>query len=346
MKKIYILTDYNGIFESKNKAQPQCSGMDKKLLKEYFFNNGFESIFINFSNVDFRKMNFKNQYVLYTSSEDVGYHYKDYIEDIVLGLHLQGAILIPEYKYLRANNNKVFMEILRDQMNFESVKNIKSYHFGTIEEFKNRIDLLDSKMVIKPAAGAMGSGIMLSENKKDLINKCKKISRTKYLYQEMWEIGRSFKYRGYLKKSKYRNKFIVQNFIPELNNDWKIVIYDKKYYILYRGIRNNDFRASGSGKLIFKENIPDGILDFAQEIFNYFNVPNLSIDVAFNGNHFYLLEFQAVYFGKKTIEKSSFFFQKNDNKWEIIKENSGLEKEYVGSIMQYIQKKEVDKLCI
>lgn len=53
--------------------------------------------------------NILNTSILNTSSEDNGYHYKDYIEDIILGLYLQGAILLPEYKYLRANNNKVYM---------------------------------------------------------------------------------------------------------------------------------------------------------------------------------------------------------------------------------------------
>jgi len=339
MKKIFILTDYKGHFGSKHNAVPYRSGMNKELLKKYFEESNFEVNFLEFSEIDFRKMNFKDKYVLYTSSEDIGYHYKDYIEDIILGLHLQGAILIPEYNYLRANSNKVFMEILRDQMNLDSIKNIKSHHFGTIEELDDRIDEFTFPVVIKSAAGAMSSGVRLAHNKKELIKIAKRLSRTKYLYDELWDYGRSIKHKGYIRESKYRKKFIVQNFIPELENDWKIVIYDKKYYILYRGIRDNDFRASGSGKFIFKEMIPDGILDFAEEIFNYFDVPNFSIDIAFNGNNFYLLEFQAVYFGTTTIEKSSFYFMKVNDTWEIFKENSELEKVYVDSIVKFINRK-------
>ena len=73
-------------------------------------------------------------------------------------------------------------------------------------------------------------------------------------------------------------------------------------------VRDNDFRASGSHKFIFKEDIPDGILDFAKLIFDILNVPNLSIDVAFDGNKFHLLEFQAIYYGITTIVKISILF--------------------------------------
>ena len=115
------------------------------------------------------------------------------------------------------------------------------------------------------------------------------------------------------------------------------------YYILYRGVRDNDFRASGSGNFIFKEEIPNGILDFAEEVFEYLDVPNLSIDVGYDGNNFYLFEFQALYFGTTTIEKSPFYFTKKDSTWSIQREKSELEKEYVNSIVNYIERIELKK---
>ena len=69
--------------------------------------------------------------MLYTSSEDPDYFYKSYIEDIVYGLKNIGAKLIPPYKYLRTNNNKVLMEILRDQFKIPELNTQKSRYFGT-----------------------------------------------------------------------------------------------------------------------------------------------------------------------------------------------------------------------
>ena len=338
MNKIYILTDYKNIFGSKHNATPYRSGMDKDLLKKYFEIYEFEAIFLKYSDINFRKMNLKDQYVLYTSSEDIGGLYKNYIEDIIYGLHIQGAKIIPDYKYLKAHNNKVFMEILRDLTINDDINFIQSHYFGTLEELTNNINKIEFPVVIKSAAGAMSRGVYFANNKNELIKNAKKISRSKYIFDELWDLGRAIKHKGYIKESKYRNKFIVQNFIPNLKNDWKILIYGDRYYILYRGVRDNDFRASGSGKFIFTDDIPNGILDYAKQIFDILNVPNLSIDIAFDGNKFYLLEFQAIYYGTTTIEKSSFYFKNINNSWEIIKEKPILEKIYVESILNFINK--------
>lgn len=338
MEKIFILTDYKEYYGSKYTAVPYNSGMDKKLLEKYFADYGFKVKYIAFSDIEFRKMDFKDQYILYTSSEDIGYHYKDYIEDIVLGLSLQGSKMIPEYKYLRANNNKVFMEILRDILDGKDGKYIKANHFGTIEELKKKKDKFQYPVVVKSAVGAMSAGIFLAKNETQLIKIAEKISRTKYLFKEFWDLGRSIKHKGYKKESKHRKKFIVQNFVPGLNNDWKVLIFGDKYYILYRGIRKNDFRASGRGKFIFNKEIPTGILDYAKNIFKNFNVPNLSIDVGYNNGKFYLFEFQMIYFGTTTIEKSTFYFTKENSKWILHNEKSELEKIYADSIVKYIEK--------
>ena len=338
VEDIFLLTDYQQRFGQKHDDFPYRSGMDKNLLQKYFAGHGFEAHFLSFSDIDFRETCLRSKYVLYTSSEDIGYHYKSYIEDIVLGLELQGTIVIPAYKYLRANNNKVFMEILRDQMNFDLIKNIKSHHFGTIEELKNNIEKVDPQSVIKSAAGAMSSGVHLSKSRNYLIKEGKKVSRTKNLYKELWDLGRSLKHKGYKRESRYRKKFIVQNYVPELSNDWKILVYDKKYYVLYRNTRKNDFRASGSGNFVFREDVPTEILDYAEKIYKKFHVADLSIDVVFNGNDLYLLEFQAVYFGATTIVKSPFYFIKTINKWDIHRQESELEKVYVDSIISYIRR--------
>ena len=46
--------------------------MDKDLLKKYFQEYGYEANFINYSEINFRKGYLKNQFILYTSSEDKG----------------------------------------------------------------------------------------------------------------------------------------------------------------------------------------------------------------------------------------------------------------------------------
>lgn len=339
MKTITLLTDYLGHFESKFTAIPYRSGMDISLLKKYFGERDFHINIQGFADIDFRKNSYKNEVFLYTSSEDSGSFYKSYIEDIILGLTLSGAYILPDFKYLRANNNKVFMEILRDLAVKSIFKNISSYHFGVIEELLDRMNKFENISVVKSSAGAMSSGVLLSHNKGDLIKKGKKISKTINLLRELKELVRKVKHKNYIRESRHRKKFVVQNLIPDLTNDWKILIYGRKYFVLNRQNRENDFRASGSGRLSFKKEIPDGILDFAKSVYEELDVPNLSIDVGFANNQFYLFEFQALYFGTYTVVYSPFYFRQINNLWKIIEEKSILEKVYAESICDYLAKK-------
>jgi hypothetical protein len=105
---------------------------------------------------------------------------------------------------------------------------------------------------------------------------------------------------------------------------------------LYRGVRDNDFRASGSGKFEFRKELPEGMLDFAYSIKEYFNVPNISLDIGFDGEKFHLIEFQFLYFGTKTLEKSQFYFERIKDQWIVKDEKSCLEEVYVKSVINYI----------
>lgn len=342
MKDIYLLTDYKNRFGSKHDDVPYRSGMDKKLLEKYFAAHGFKTHFTGFSAVNFKELKSKDQYVLYTSSEDVGYHYKSYIEDVVYGLTLQGARVIPSFKYLRANNNKVFMEILRDSANLPVLQNIKSHSFGTYEEFVKKSELFKGPVVLKTAEGASSEGVSLTTGRNNLFKSVKKISRTEYFFSEMWDMARAFKHKGYKRESKYRKKFIVQDFIPGLKNDWKIYVFGEKYYIFYRPIlKEGDFRASGGGydNYVYGKEAPypKGIFDFARKIFNYLEVPHVSLDIAYKGNDFYLLEFQALYFGTAGILYSNEYFVEREAEWISRENDPDIEKVYVESIVYYIQ---------
>ena len=80
------------------------------------------------------------------------------------------------------------------------------------------------------------------------------------------------------------------------------------------------------------------MLDFVKKIYSNMNVPNLSIDVAFDGQDFYMLEFQVLYFGTTTQRISSCYYSYIDSKWQLFKECLDLEKVYVDSIMAYLNK--------
>ncbi|MFY0482077.1 ATP-grasp domain-containing protein [Flavobacterium sp. PLA-1-15] len=342
--KIFILTNYKNNFGSKSKDKPYRSGYDLKLLESLFRENGFEPIIISFSEIKFEFGFWKDQFVVYTSSEEKEYQYKSYIEDVIAGLENLGARTIPGHQFLRANNNKVFMEILSQTIIPENLNNNKALIFGSLEEVENAYQnkKIDLPCVIKKAAGAKSRGVFLANNFSELIQYSKKATDVFNLKSFLKERIRMKKHNGYKPESQYQNKIVIQPFIPNLKNDWKILIYGEKYFILKRSIRPNDFRASGSGYNYAagsKSGFPLEQLNYVRNFFKALNIPNLSVDFAFDGEKPYVLEFQALYFGTSTILMSDDYYEFQNGNWVVKTITENLEEIYVKSIVEYIHKK-------
>jgi hypothetical protein len=338
---IYLLTDYKNRFGSRHFDKPYRSGFDQQVLAKYFSQHNINPKFINLSDVNFRTGDYQDKCFLYTSSEDEGYFYKSYIEDIVLGLQLAGARVIPDFKYLRANNNKVFMEILRDQLADPAHKNIAARGFGTYEEFSRQQADKEVPRVVKSAEGASGKNVYLASDKNMLVKLVKKVSRTKDIFYELWDLGRSFKHKGYQRDSRYRRKFIVQDFIPGLQNDWKMYVFGQRYYIFYRPIfKKRVFKASGGGYDNYyygtRAPQPAGIFDFARSVYEGLKVPHVSLDIGYDGKSFYLFEFQCLYFGTAGILYSDAYYTFDKNIWQPHPEKFEPEKVYADSIAYYL----------
>ncbi|MFP4024586.1 MAG: hypothetical protein ACLFVR_08665 [Thiohalospira sp.] len=340
MKKIYALTDYKGYFGSKYKSIPYRSGFDQNLIIKLFHKKGFSIEFVKMSQV--KNLNsIENLPFIYTSSEDVGLHYKSFIEDVVLFIKSKGGIVIPDYEYLRANNNKTFMEFFRKSNDNRAVNSLKSWEFGTYEEMLDRKNEFTFPIVVKKPGGAMGKGVFLANNEAELLKIVKSISRTRYLKEEIKDFLRGKKHRGYKLESKFRKKFILQEFIPNLINDWKVYVFGNKYFVFYRPVfKKRKFKASGGGYENYyygmNAKIPDGLLGFSREVFSQFNVPHMAMDIAFDGKKFHLIEFQFVYFGTAGILYSKEYFELQNKKWQIKLNNLNQEECFVLSIINYL----------
>lgn len=334
MKDIIILVDDRGFFYSSTRERG--ASMDVQFLKNYLESLDYVVSVKNFYEIEFNRSH-ENKIVLYQSTEDPDLKYKDYIEDILLGLKNAGATLIPDFNKFRAHHNKTYMEILRQLYGLNTTTEINSRKYGTLEEFKSDIKNHNFPVVIKPSAGSRSKRVYKAKSPSEAIRKARMVSKTPTLTNTKRALKSFLDGKGYKPISNYRNKFVVQNFIKGLEGDYKILIYSGKYFVLNRENRVNDFRASGSGKFSFPDNPPIKILDFAHEIFKKLKVPFASIDVAFKKNKPYLLEFQFVSFGQHALEKSDFYFSKENGSWRKIKGKSILEQEFARSIDEHIK---------
>jgi glutathione synthase/RimK-type ligase-like ATP-grasp enzyme len=337
MNKIFLFTDYRDKYYSSTRYRG--AGVDIDRLKSYFRNHNLELIVVPFSEIDFQNQNYNDQWVLYQSSEDPGLSYRSYIDDVVFGLYLQGAKLIPGFSRFKAHHNKHFMEILRDISIIPEIKNIHSERYGTYEDYLKGFEKVKEKtFVLKLSSTSKSKGVFLLKNLKDKLNLPKKISRTFSLKNLQYFIEKIKTGNNPLYISNNRNKFILQPFINGLNGDYRIVIYNDKYYVLYRKNRINDFRASGSMRFDYDIVLPEGLLDFSKKIFDGFDVPYIALDIGVKDKEFFVFEFQFLSFGQYTLEKSKFFYQLEEGGWEKINEEPDLEREITTSVTNYINK--------
>jgi glutathione synthase/RimK-type ligase-like ATP-grasp enzyme len=193
-----------------------------------------------------------------------------------------------------------------------------------------------SEMVIKGSSGASSEAVRKASNSKQLVNLAKKLSRTGNWPYHIWDLGRSFKHRGYKRESRHRKKFLVQDYVRGINGDWKVLAFGKKYYVLKRSPRKGDFRASGSGLIAYPDQVPRELLDFARHFYEALSLPFLAMDLGFDGDQFYLIEFQAVYFGTHTLDTSPYYYLRTDEGWHKEEQPSQLEQVFVRSIVDYL----------
>lgn len=339
--QILILVDYRGQFWLK--ATHKEANFDLHLLQSSFGDLGCDVEVLSFSDVRFDGESYEDTYVVYQSTQDDRLLYKSYIEDVLLGLKLLGATLIPDFHFFRAHHNKVFMEILRQTSSCEAIKNIQSRCFGTYEEYVTQLNEFHTEpFVFKLADGDQSKHVRLLETSSQKRRAPKRLSRTFHPYY--WSVNRvkpflQKTYPDYRSKSDHRRKFVVQNFVPGLDGDFKVLVFAEKYYVLHRKNRENDFRASGSGRFSFERELPPGLLDYAAKVFEYFDVPFISLDIAAAAAEFYLMEFQFVHFGAYTLEKSPFHFVQRNGHWKLTEGPSILEEEFARAVCTYIRRR-------
>ena len=339
-RELILLTDYRGAFWSTIRNRWGLCSLDVEELRRAFEVNGYWLRVLPFADIDLRTQEFRGRAILYQCSEDSGGRYKDFIEDVLLGIQLQGGRLIPPFHCFRAHHNKVFMEILRDLSGDADLLTPRAKAYGTFEDFSGSGGgPFAYPAVLKSAWGAGGGGVRLARNFGEATRFAANFSRSAGVLESVKEwLKRRWRRRiGYVPFSLNRCKFVVQEFVPGLSGDFKVLVYWDRYYVVSRANRRGDFRASGSGILSWPESPPDSLLDFAQRAFRQFHVPMMSLDIAMGDNGPVLIEFQFVCFGPAALELSKWYFRQHEGRWVRVQAESVPETEFARSVCCYME---------
>jgi glutathione synthase/RimK-type ligase-like ATP-grasp enzyme len=335
---ILLLTDYRGYFYSSTRAWDEGMRIDR--ICDRLKADGFEPEVRQFADIDFRSETLAGRHVVYQSAEDPQLLYKSYLTDVLLGLALAGANLVPRFPLFHAHHNKVFMEILREVGGPDSIRTLRSHAFGTLEEFESRVPRHPGDLVFKPSAGALSAGIARAGTERDKLEIARRISRSGTWYDHVKDVIKRRVREPRHWKSNHRAKFVAQEYLAGLAWDYKILVYGEKYYVLERRNRANDFRASGSGLFSWPASVPPALLDLARETFDWFDCPFVALDVAHDGSRYHLLEMQFLSFGNLTLEQSVFHWRRDEGGWQAVREAPDLEREFASSIVRYIRSHE------
>lgn len=337
--------------------------MDLKWIQRELEKAGFEVTISEFAALDLTR-NYQGYYVLYASSEEKGLFYKSYIGDVILRLQMDGAVLLPSYPHFQCHHNKSFAEMYRAGLQEKELRTPASHSIGHIEELALIKDRITYPVVVKTAAGSGSIGVKLARTEEEMTETVKHMMRHTYRNQEFtWirEFGNK-PFGHFLKKTikkltneqhlaprdepYYTNKVLLQQMIPDLSGDYKVLYFYGKYYCLGRKNRDNDFRASGSGKFSYPENLEEieNVLLFARKAVEEFKEPVISLDIAENENGCYLIEFQFLFFGPHTLQYSNWYFTYDEERHGFVKVEgkSELETEYARSVAEYIKALETE----
>lgn len=347
MNKILIILDYR---EYLRQGMDFNSSIDIKKVKKVLVDNGYDVTIVKYDDL-VNKMDLteiKDYNIIYCSSQRE--IYKSYIDDILYSLSKKNR-LVPSYDIFKAHENKAYQEIYKLEC---GIKSLKAYSFANYVEFLQYKEQITYPAVLKSLTGAGSLGVYKVNSAEDTLKLIKKINKKEatlnniksdilfntkeLLVKTVYKNKKNVTFfENYRKEDPYFGRYIIQQFVPNLESDYKVLVFGDKYYVLNRKVRENDFRASGSGKLEFIE-APTEVLDFAKECYEKLDVPFVSLDICIDENNkCYLIEYQGTHFGPYTLIYSEYYYV-FARKWNKIKCKSDLAEEYATSVVNYIKK--------
>ena len=245
------------------------------------------------------------------------------------------------------------MELMRMRFTDDSLKTVKTRCFGSWIDALNHQP--EFPVVIKQSSGSGGAGVFLARNRSEYnkyLRRAGKVITSQSVaslfivyFKILFKKITKYFYPSRSKYVKYDTTpvsipVIVQSFIEGLKGDFKVLVFGRKFFTMYRKNRDNDFRASGSGRFYeVEQKDQEGLLDFARKITFEIDFPIIGMDIGFDGVKYHLLEFQMIHQGTSALQRSKYWYEHQYDKWVRIDGISDLEEEFSMAIDNFINDK-------
>lgn len=223
-----------------------------------------------------------------------------FAKQLIYSLETAGIKCFPNFHTTWHFDDKVGQKYLLEAVNAPLVP---SYVFYSKQDASNWIENTEFPKVFKLRGGAGSTNVMLAHNKKEAIKLVKKAfgkgfpqnsignvitegrrnhrEGRKSLYDVIKEILAYYMKSNTFHRSHLPEKGYIyfQDFIPNNSTDFRVKVINGNCWAFQRKVRDNDFRASGGGCLLFdNQQIPFEMVKIAQKTARDLQLQSVAFD--------------------------------------------------------------------
>lgn len=237
---------------------------------------------------------------------------KQYLNDVVsIATLTHNVTFLPKAELLLAHENKGVQSLLARMRALNLPE----------QEYRLTTETLQQPTVIKHVAGAGSQMVFIAEKTQSYKSKLLKTGLSLMTVRDLLffmksPIKRLMRWKhftqDYIKYNERYFRHVRQKLLPSPGFDFKVLVFYDRIYVLKRGQRAGDFRASGSGQFSFTKPSLE-LIRFALAFREKLDTPYVSLDLIQNNNDIDCIEFQCAHFGPYTQIKAKHYYQVKHN---------------------------------
>lgn len=345
--QLYLITGYKNFYGQSRK--PWVS-IDTLAFMKYLQQAGISVNKVDWHDLASGSFHPRDSLILYTFSQIA--HIRAWLKDQMSILASQNRIL-PSLPLLLAHENKGYAQLYLQKLGIDAPQ---SWYLCHPDDIPAQISY---PVVLKSISGSNGKGVFLCESKQELLSRIEGLSPAFSPFIKLDHLRRRYlrnkrRYEGYsnfeaqsdadawLEYMRPGVAFILQQYIPGLDSDYRVIAIGERFYLMMRRAKKGDFRASGTKDFDFDASPPQGLLDYAEGIYQQMDTPFLSMDIGYRDGKCYLFEYQASHYGTGAIVRSKGYYQKASVAWEFVKGESILEQVLALGLAEYLRGAKLD----
>jgi glutathione synthase/RimK-type ligase-like ATP-grasp enzyme len=236
-----------------------------------------------------------------------------FAKELIKSFELMGKKVFPNIDTCWHYDDKIGQKYLFESLNLPLINTYVFYHKN---EALKWIEETTFPKIFKLRGGAGAKNVFMCKTKQDAIKKINQIfsngfsSRNRFLSikERLWFFKRDKTLKSFLNIAKglarifipsesdknatiEKNYAYFQDFIPQNDSDIRVIVIGDKAFAIKRMVRNGDFRASGSGKILYnKDEIPLDCIKISFDTTTKIRAQSAAYDFVFLDNKPLLIE--------------------------------------------------------